>query len=61
MPNSAIPGRWSGPAVQPHHHRSRVEATGELSRDTRQKWLQDATDSLIVGVLVVLVALIAFL
>jgi len=38
-----------------------VAAAGEPSRESRQTWVRDATDSLVVGVLLVLVALIAFL
>jgi len=61
MPNSVMPGQWSGPDPRLDHQRSRIEAPSEISRESRRQWVQDATDSMIMGVLLLLVGLIAFL
>lgn len=61
MANSVTPSRWSASTPQLDHHPSRVGLPGELSPESRHGWVQDATDCLVVGVLLLLVALIAFL
>jgi hypothetical protein len=60
MANPATAGRWSGGTSQGAHG-SHVGMPGELHRESRSEWAQDAIDVLAIAAVLLLVAFIAFL